>query len=59
MARKPLVYETAGLAGEKLRSLHMYLLGKPGCHIVRDLRAEVLDEAGMSEAAECVRNLEA
>lgn len=59
MARKPLVYETAGLAGEKLRSLHMYLLGKPGCHIVRDLRAEVLDEAGMSEAAECIRNMEA
>jgi len=51
--------ETGGLAAEKLRSLHFYLLGKPGCHIVRDLRAEILDEAGMSEAAECIRNMEA
>lgn len=59
MARKTLVYETAGLAGEKLRSIHLHMLGKPGCHIVRDLRAEVLDEAGMAEAAETVRNLEA
>lgn len=57
--KKPLCFETGGLAAEKLRSVHFYLLGKPGCHIVRDLRAEVLDEAGMSEAAECVRNLEA
>lgn len=59
MARKPLVFETGGFAAEKLRSIHLHMLGKPGCHIIRALRAEVLDEAGMSEAAECVRNLEA
>jgi len=59
MARKPLCLETGGLVAEKLRSIHFRMLGKPGCHIVRDLRAEVLDEAGMSEAAETVRNMEA
>lgn len=59
MARKPLCLETGGLAAEKLRSIHMYLLGKPGCHIVRTLRAETLDEFGLAEAAETVRNMEA
>lgn len=58
MARKPLVYETGGLAASKLRSIHLHMLGKPGCHIVRTLRAEVLEEAGLAEAAECIRNME-
>lgn len=58
MARKPLCYETGGLAAEKLRSIHFRMLGKPGCHIIRDLRAEVLEEAGLSEAAESCRNME-
>lgn len=57
MARKPLIYETAGLAGEKLRSIHLHMLGKPGCHIVRDLRAEVLESFGLLDAAEIVRNM--
>jgi len=59
MARKPLVLETGGLAASKLRSIHLHMLGKPGCHIIRTLRAEVLDESGLAEAAETVRNMEA